>query len=104
MVTGGLAPSVTVQLEPAGILPTDAELPADTLPFVEKPPAGAAPPVQLTLKGKLRAGSGLGPPVTVLLTVKVPGLALRALAMLAANAPPGAMTPEGFVICSAPQV
>ena len=29
--------------------------------------------MQLTLKGKLKAGSGLGPPDTVLLTVKVPG-------------------------------
>ena len=99
-----MAPSVTVQAEPAGILPTDVEPPADTLPFAENPPTGAAPPVQLTLKAKLSAGSGLGPPETVLLTVKVPGLGLSALAMLAANVPPGAITPAGFVICSAPQV
>ena len=99
-----MAPSVTVQVEPTGILLTDVEPPAETLPLAEKPPAGAVPPVQLTLKGKLRAGSGLGPPETVLLTVKTPGLALSALAMLATNDPPGAMAPAGFVICSMPQV
>lgn len=49
---------------------TCAEPPADTLLLVLN---GAEPPVQLTVKGKLSAGSGLGPPVTVLLTVKVPG-------------------------------
>ena len=59
-----------MQAELAGMPSTCTELLALTTLLTLN---GVAPPVQLTVNSKTRAGSGLGPPVTVLVTVKLPG-------------------------------